>query len=427
MKILHYTLGFPPERSGGLVQYAEDIMSKQVSQGEQVYALYPGKQRILKKEMEIKRRGDCGGLKTFELINSFPLPIFGGIKTPSDFMYAVSSTVFEHFFNLIEPDVIHVHTLMGLPREFFQVAKSMQIRIIFTTHDYFGLAPEPNFFFNSKSYDENNTVDNWIEASSRALSTRKLKLFQSRYYPLIRRIGKKVLSNRTVLGTIDRVEEDKIHRVVEYSKLKEYYKRIFRLIDLFHFNSELSRSVYTSQLGSDINGKVISITDSACPQNLVSRHNQHKPRRIAYIGPDKAYKGFSEFLDVSRRLRRDNFSFHTFGYTPRENFVTLVQHGKYNIRRIEHVYDFIDVLVVPSLWKETFGLIVLEGLAFGVPVLVSDNVGAKDLLPKENVFSTEEELCSILENNSYRVNYNYKIKTLDEHVKEIKGLYNLKW
>jgi glycosyltransferase involved in cell wall biosynthesis len=82
---------------------------------------------------------------------------------------------------------------------------------------------------------------------------------------------------------------------------------------------------------------------------------------------------------------------------------------------------------VPSLWKETFGLIVLEGLAFGVPVLVSDNVGAKDLLPKENVFSTEEELCSILENNSYRVNYNYKIKTLDEHVKEIKGLYNLKW
>lgn len=31
MKILHYTLGFPPLRSGGLVAYANDIMQEQIN------------------------------------------------------------------------------------------------------------------------------------------------------------------------------------------------------------------------------------------------------------------------------------------------------------------------------------------------------------------------------------------------------------
>ena len=41
-----------------------------------------------------------------------------------------------------------------------------------------------------------------------------------------------------------------------------------------------------------------------------------------------------------------------------------------------------DVLVVPSLWKETYGLVVPEAISYGVPVIVSENVGAKDILEK---------------------------------------------
>lgn len=33
MKILHYTLGFQPSRTGGLVKYAEDLMNQQVEIG----------------------------------------------------------------------------------------------------------------------------------------------------------------------------------------------------------------------------------------------------------------------------------------------------------------------------------------------------------------------------------------------------------
>ena len=47
---------------------------------------------------------------------------------------------------------------------------------------------------------------------------------------------------------------------------------------------------------------------------------------------------------------------------------------------MQHVFDQIDLLVVPSIWQETFGFVVLEALSYGVPVVISENVGAKDIL-----------------------------------------------
>ena len=47
---------------------------------------------------------------------------------------------------------------------------------------------------------------------------------------------------------------------------------------------------------------------------------------------------------------------------------------------LTNVYAEMDLLVVPSIWKETFSLVTLEALSYGVPVLVSDNVGAKLLV-----------------------------------------------
>ena len=40
MHILHYTLGFQPYRSGGLVRYAADLMQMQASMGHKIFALY---------------------------------------------------------------------------------------------------------------------------------------------------------------------------------------------------------------------------------------------------------------------------------------------------------------------------------------------------------------------------------------------------
>ena len=47
------------------------------------------------------------------------------------------------------------------------------------------------------------------------------------------------------------------------------------------------------------------------------------------------------------------------------------------------VYAQIDVLVVPSLWEEPLGTIVLEAYACGIPVIVADSGGMKEMVEHE--------------------------------------------
>lgn len=55
-------------------------------------------------------------------------------------------------------------------------------------------------------------------------------------------------------------------------------------------------------------------------------------------------------------------------------------HSRYSYDDLEKIFDETDVLIVPSIWYETFGYTVLEALSYGVPVIMSGTVGAKDIL-----------------------------------------------
>ena len=89
---------------------------------------------------------------------------------------------------------------------------------------------------------------------------------------------------------------------------------------------------------------------------------------------------------------------------------------------------------MPSIWYETFGLVVLEALSYGTPVIVSDRVGSSILAKKisEALIYRESEK----ENGLYRaidnfmnidfynnildeISSNFKIKTLNEHYNEL--------
>ncbi|MTV69865.1 glycosyl transferase family 1, partial [Streptococcus pneumoniae] len=78
--------------------------------------------------------------------------------------------------------VIHIHSLIGLHKEFIEVAKELGIKTVFTSHDYYGLAPVPHFYFNGVDYSSNNTNLAWNIMSSNALSVKKLRFFQVSFY-----------------------------------------------------------------------------------------------------------------------------------------------------------------------------------------------------------------------------------------------------
>lgn len=55
-------------------------------------------------------------------------------------------------------------------------------------------------------------------------------------------------------------------------------------------------------------------------------------------------------------------------------------HGKVPQDELIRHYDDSDIMLVPSLWKEPFGLVVAEGMARGLPVIASDIGGPAEII-----------------------------------------------
>ena len=110
MKILHYALGFPPYRTGGLTKYCIDLMLTQAEQGHEVALLWPGRITIVKKKPEIHKGRNWNGIESFEIINPLPVPLDEGILDVDAYIKKGDETVYSKFLQDYSPDVIHIHT-----------------------------------------------------------------------------------------------------------------------------------------------------------------------------------------------------------------------------------------------------------------------------------------------------------------------------
>ena len=106
-------------------------------------------------------------------------------------------------------------------------------------------------------------------------------------------------------------------------------------------------------------------------------------------------------------------------------------HNRYTYSDLERIFNETDVLVAPSIWYETFGYTVLEALSYGVPIIISDNVGAKDILVEdagiiikdmnyEKLYNVFKELkISDLEMMNIKIVKYQKIMTVEEMTRMI--------
>ena len=112
----------------------------------------------------------------------------------------------------------------------------------------------------------------------------------------------------------------------------------------------------------------------------------------------------------------------------------IIEPKGFNQADLKAIFDNTDVLVVPSIWYETFGFTVIEALSYGVPVIVSNHVGAKDLVGENgiifeagNVCALKTILLSMDEKKLYCLNKKQKneskIKTWNEFVSENDNIY----
>lgn len=219
----------------------------------------------------------------------------------------------------------------------------------------------------------------------------------------------------------------------DYQKLLDYYKKCFSLVDCFHYNSETSKEVFMQYLPTS-KGQVVSITHGGIEDHRIRKVYGHDVLHIGFIGNSTPYKGLPLLISVLQDIGMiESWDLSVWGGgVGTHPSLPVYYKGKFDSSTIADIYSAMDVLIVPSIWKETFSLVTLEALSYGVPVIVSDNVGAQDIVKLYNpkfVYHSEDELksliCEILSDKNLLAEFTDKLLSskwkysMEEHAKEI--------
>lgn len=418
MRILHLSLGLPPFRTGGLNRYCADLMQQQVEDGQDVLLLYPGEFSFFT-QVRIVRQKDAH-FSLYKIINPLPLPLTNGISAPERYMKPCDKEVYRSFLKDVKPDVIHVHTLQGFHKELFEAAKELNLRMVYTTHDYYPFCPLCILLDSNGEQCTGNCPEKCVVCNAgRGLTQKQEYLMQSAVYARLKysTLFKRIRSSQRK-HNVKRAQCTPAPQATAdaYQQLFDYYAEMMRCINLIHANSEISLTTY-KKVYPEFRYKMVPITHAGLKCKAL-KNDREKPLDISFLGGMDAFKGVDVLFHALEILDAQGFSdwnlwlygadftglckdkrYHSMGRFTKENEAEVWKHPNH-------------LLVVPSKWMETFSFVVQEGLANGASVVCSDLVGAQLYLPQENIFrhNDAESLANAIQN------YNYNVKICEDAV-----------
>jgi glycosyltransferase involved in cell wall biosynthesis len=175
-----------------------------------------------------------------------------------------------------------------------------------------------------------------------------------------------------------------------------------------------------------------------------------RPVRFAYIGRISRRKGLHILLESARLLPEDSAcEIHIFGATTNDEDekyrkqilsaykgrATIFSHGLIPHDKLYEAFAIVDVLVVPSLIPEAFGLVVQEAFTAGRPVIVANSGGLAErvrdgidgfVVEPNNRFLLSQALQKIIANPGLIRDMTKDlphVKTTAEYVDEMEALY----
>ncbi len=302
MKILHYALGLPPYRTGGMTKFCLDLMVQQNMDGHQVAMIWPGKIGLINKKISVIDRGSAIlkekeiNIHNFEIINPLPISYDEGIKQFDVFMYDAGKEIYRQFLDDFQPDILHVHTLMGLHKSLIAASKEKGIRLVYTAHDFFPVCPKVTMFRNGEICRTADSCEECSACNSTALGIKKMQMLQSPLYrrlkdnAVVRKMRKRHRDNYLKENSQAR-EGGAVGTAADYKKLRKYYISLLGFMDMIHYNSSVTKRVYEAYIGWR-NSCVIGISHADIMDCKKIKEFSKDLLRIRYLGPCGGAKGF---------------------------------------------------------------------------------------------------------------------------------------
>ena len=170
----------------------------------------------------------------------------------------------------------------------------------------------------------------------------------------------------------------------------EWVKRLADEMELADHHCVASTVVRDQLIDDGVDTGQIWVVPYGLDESLFEKRKQvpDGPFRICFAGRQSLRKGITYLLSALENCASPDWEVHLFGmplsesrsdFSSYSGSARIIQHGA--LRQGEFAASLRDMhaLVLPSA-EEAFGLVVVQALQCGVPCLVSDRVGAKDLI-----------------------------------------------
>ena len=424
MKILYVASAFPPASRGGTELHAFDIARGMQGKGHDV--------RVLTRSGDPERddyetsRDQHEGLDVIRINYNF------GDAASFEWIYLnpriddIVSDVLRDF----TPDLVHIHHLTCLSTGIIDRVKDVGVALVMTLHDFWMVCPR------GQRIDPNLEI---CETVDRVKCQACLSGLWPHFFP-----GVEALS--TTPPTAPRSAEGAPEELARWDR---QIKRVLERCDLLLAPSAFHRD---RLLEFDLAEELIeALPHGLDHERFDSEREPSAPvRRIGFIGSVIPSKGVHVLVDAFVALEIEGFELSIWGEAPifhgDSGYVERMRtgipdgtdvrfRGAYDRRDLPLILRDIDVLVVPSLWWESFCLTIREGLLAGC-IVVAANHGpmaealgegrdgmlfepgsVADLKAKLAKVASDPRLAARLRNRGSSV------KTLDVNLRETEDVY----
>ncbi len=305
--------------------------------------------------------------------------------------------IFSQYLNFNQPDLIHFHCIQRLTGSIVEAAGDLQIPYVVTVHDAW-----------------------WISDRQFLVNDRGIECEVQQNDPL----------------AIAKDSENIVESIRRRRYLKQRLEGAKAILAVSEAFAEIYRRNGFPQTKTNRNGIMPK-------PRLPRKPNPSQRVRLAHIGGISAHKGYDLMKEALERVGPKNLELIVVDHAQMSGTLRREQWGSLPVTflpkthqdKMHEFYSTIDVLMAPSLWPESFGLVTREAAAAGVWVVAS-NKGAmsEDLAPGVNgdVINPQRivELMLVLQRidehpEEYQnpVEKKIHIRTTEEQVRELEETY----
>src|SRR5262245_43241444 len=322
------------------------------------------------------------GLPVAEIVNNWACASFEETYRPP-----LVSRRIAQVLRAVQPDVLHVHSLLNLSFDVPELARARGVPIVATLHDYTLVCPSGG----QRIHRADANVCHEIDTARCARCFRESPVCEHIAFAALTRVARAPGILRRAAGAVVRRLPgiaDRARRAARRAALPvaaaqidarlAAARRVFEMVDLFVAPSASLASEF-ERLG--IPASKIRVSDYGFVPLAPGRPRRaSRPLRIGYVGTLVWHKGVHLLLDAVRDLPADGYELKIFGDTEvfpeyaaalreRADGLPVRFMGRFSRDAVADVYAQIDVLVVPSLWLENSPLVIHEAFMAGVPVV----------------------------------------------------------